>query len=402
MPLYAYRGINRNGRKVRGEMSATGEAELYAGLKDGGLFLGDCRPREKGAFRLSPGARRISHRDFIQMGLHLEQMLRAGVPLIEALEVARDSTDNRRLHDILVEVVRDVNDGAGLSDAFSRFSNVFGPVFSALVAVGEESGRLQESFSRLVRHYKWQERISGRVRRALRYPIFMIFVMLFLFFFMMTFVVPEVVTFLASVGRDLPMVTRALMATSDFVSGHIVGLLLVPVVLWGLLRGLRRSRIMAYHLDALALHLPVMGGVVRKIALSRFAHFFALMFASGVPILQGLRTARRVVVNRYQAEALRLVEKSVESGDSLSVAMNRWGQFPPLVVRMVRIGEDSGALQETLANVTDFYDREVEETVDRMIALVEPALTICAGALLGWIIFAVIGPLYDSFEMLGR
>ncbi|WP_142849658.1 type II secretion system F family protein [Telmatospirillum sp. J64-1] len=401
MPQYAYRALNDQGKSVRGEISAANEVDLFQQLQQIGLQMVDCGPvRENPLAKLL--APKVRTRDLIQLCLHLEQLLGAGVPLIEALADLRDSTEQPRLKNILAEIYKDVSEGESLSVAFGRHPKVFGAVFTSLLAAGEDSGNLTDSFTQLVKHLKWTEQVTAKVKKATRYPSFILLMMVGLFFFMMGVVVPEVVGFLAAQGGELPALTRSLVATSDFVQNWWWAMAVAPfAIAFGISVGRRTSERFAYQTDVLLLNLPVFGPTLRKIMLSRFAHFFATMFQSGVPILQCLETAQRVVVNRALVEALALVRAQVQTGEPLSQAMKNSGQFPSLVLRMVRIGEESGNLGGTLVNVTDFYDRDVDEAVDKLIAMAEPALTVVAGLMMAWIVAGVMGPIYDSFENIG-
>ncbi|WP_404382245.1 type II secretion system F family protein [Caenispirillum salinarum] len=401
MPQYAYRAINDKGRSVRGQINATNETDLFQQLHELGLELVDAGvvKERKLTLALAP---KIKTRDLIQTCMHLEQLSGAGVPLIDALSDLRESTEHARLRNVIAEIYRDVSDGAALSDAFGKHPRIFGPVFTSLLAAGEESGNITESFAQLVKHLKWTDEVNAKVKKAIRYPSFILVMIVVLFTFMMTYVVPQVVGFLEAQGTDLPAVTLSLIATSDFMMNYWYVVLLGPVAAFVLIRaGVKTSYAFAYKVDWVLLNLPTLGPTIRKISLSRFSHFFAVMFNSGVPILQCLETAQRVVVNRCLTEALATVRDQVQTGEPLSSAMKQSGQFPGLVTRMVKIGEESGNLSGTLENVTDFYDRDVDDTVDKIIAMAEPALTVVAGLMMIWIILGVLGPVYDSFENIG-
>jgi len=230
----------------------------------------------------------------------------------------------------------------------------------------------------------------------------MLLVMVGLFLFMMTSVVPQVTSFLQSNGQKLPFITLSLIATSNFVQVFwwvFIALPVGTVVLANLLA--RTSAEFAYRIDFLKLRLPVFGPVLRKISLSRFAHFFATMFQSGVPILSCLETAQKVVGNLVLARSLGTVRTTVQEGNPLSSGLRDTGEFPNLVLRMVKIGEDSGNLGETLENVTEFYDRDVSETVDAMVGMIEPALTAFAGLMMAWIVAGVLGPIYSGISKMG-
>jgi type IV pilus assembly protein PilC len=401
MALYNYKALNQTGRRVAGQLNANNEADLYQRLKQINLELLSAA-EDKGRKNFALFGRKIQNRELIQMCLHLQQLSAAGVSLMEGLADVRDSTDHRRLRDLLTEVYEDISAGQSLSEAFGRHPRVFGSVFQSLVSAGEESGNLTEAFTQLIKHLKWVEDVTAKIKKATRYPLIMLVVMIGLFLFMMLLVVPQVVSFLVSSGQTLPPVTRALIATSEFVQDFwwlIIGGPVAAVILLKI--GARYSEDVAYRLDFYTLRLPKVGELIRKLALARFAHFFATMFQSGVPILTCLDTARKVVNNRCLSRSLATVRSGVEDGNPLSIGLRNTGEFPSLVVRLVKIGEDSGNLGETLNNVTDFYDRDVDQSVDAMVGMIEPALTGFAGIMMAWIVIAVVGPIYDSLGKMG-
>jgi type IV pilus assembly protein PilC len=401
MALYNYRAIDSNGRSVRGQLNASNEVDLHQRLRSTGFELVQAK-EVKVSRATSAFAPKVKARDLIQMCMHLQQLNAAGVSLIEGLADVRDSTDQTRLRDIVAEIHSSISEGKSLSQAFGAHPRVFGPVFTSLLQAGEESGNLSESFAQLVKHLKWTEEITGKIKKAVRYPSVMLVVITALFFFMMMGVVPEVVGFIKGTGKELPPITLSLIATSDFVIEYWYLLLIVPVVLFVGLRILAvLSEDFAYRIDYWVLRLPKIGEMLRKIALSRFCHFFAVMFQSGVQILVCLETATRVVNNRSIEKTLAVVHRTVQQGNALSSALRDSGEFPSLVIRMVKIGEDSGNLSETLENVTAFYDNDVNDAVDGLISMMEPTLTAFAGLLMAWIIAGVIGPIYDSVSALG-
>ena len=200
----------------------------------------------------------------------------------------------------------------------------------------------------------------------------------------------------------MPPITVALIATSDFIVHYWWVILLTPIVIVGSIVALvRLSERFRYAFSCGVLRLPVLGELISKLAISRFAHFFAVMFQSGVPILQCLETAQRVVTNVCLEESMKVVRQQVQNGEPLSQALRNSGQFPSLVCRMVKIGEDSGNLGGVMDNVTEFYDKDVDEAIDSMIGMIEPAMTVVSGIIMGWIVVGVMGPIYDSLGKLG-
>lgn len=401
MAQFVYRAMNARGRTVKGSIAAANEMDLYQQLRAGGLELIDYRERraQAGSSYFAP---RVTLRDLIQLTMHLQQLLKAGVPVVEALADVRDATESPRLRDALVDVYQDVNEGQMLSAAFGKHKKVFPGTFESLIGAGEGTGNLTDAFDQLNKFLRWTEAMRTRIRKAVSYPALLSVVMLGLIFFMMTMVVPQVVEFLEFLGEDLPWTTRSLMAVSSFFVNYWWVLVLTPLVGFVAIRiGVKTSEDFAYKVDYYALQLPIIGPMLRKIGFSRFAHNFGAMFDSGVEILDGLESATKAVTNRALAEALGVVRDQVRGGNPLSMSLRVSGEFPPLIVRMVRIGEESGNLSEVLHYVSDFYDKEVDEAIDGMIAKLEPAMTFTMGLLMVWLAAAVFGPLYGSFQSIG-
>lgn len=395
MPQYSYRALNDTGRQIRGKVNAANESDLYQQLNKLGLMLVDAKPVKER--KILGGGRSIQARDKIQFFVHLEQLQAAGVPLIDSLTDVRDSADDPALRDLTTDIINDVTGGTPLSQAFEKHPKVFGDLYAALVAAGEESGKLTESFAHLVHHVKWEEAIRQRIVKAIRYPIVVLVVITGMLGFMMGVVVPGIVEFLESNNSALPPMTVALIATSNFVQAYWWAIILTPIVLVLGITAIRASSDkMKYAFSCLGLRIPRFGPLISKISISRFAHFFAVMFQSGVPILQCLETAQRVIANRCLEESLKVVRQQVQNGEPLSMALRNSGQFPSLVTRMVKIGEDSGNLGGVLDNVTDFYDKDVDEAIDAMIGMIEPAMTAISGIIMAWIVIGVMGPIYDS------
>jgi len=399
MPQFAYRALNNNGRQVRGKLSANNESDLVQKLQATGLMLVDSKVVKDSKIAFGGG---LVAREKIQFFVHLEQLQAAGVPLIDSLNDIRDSADTPKLRDLTANIITDVSGGMPLSEAFTKHPRVFGDLYSALIAAGEESGKLTESFAHLVHHVKWEDAIRTRIIKAVRYPVVVLIIISGMLMFMMGFVVPGIVEFLKSNGQKLPPVTEALIATSDFIVHYWWVILATPIVLTVAITALvRLSERFRYAFSCGVLRLPVLGDLISKLAISRFAHFFAVMFQSGVPILQCLETAQRVVTNVCLEESMKVVRQQVQNGEPLSQALRNSGQFPSLVCRMVKIGEDSGNLGGVMDNVTGFYDKDVDEAIDGMIGMIEPAMTIVSGVIMGWIVVGVMGPIYDSLGKLG-
>jgi type IV pilus assembly protein PilC len=316
---------------------------------------------------------------------------------MDGLSDVRDTTDSPRLRDVMSDVYREVAEGNSFSNALSRHPTIFEKIFVSLIASGEETGNLGNSFAQVIRHLKWTDAMRSKIKKATRYPIILMVVVTGVIIVMMGYVVPQVVGFLKDIGKTLPPITTALIATSDFFASYALYIVAVLVITYLLLRiGRAMSEGFRYYTDYLALNMPVMGPLIRKIALSQFCQTFGILFSSGLEILKCLDAAKLTAGNAVMVDALSSVRERVQEGLPLSVAMTRSGEFPSLVTRMVKVGEESGNLTGVLDQVTEFYDKDVNEAIDAMITMIEPTLTVLLGGMILWIAAAVFGPIYDS------
>lgn len=403
--------MNSKGRPIRGVISASSEVDLYKQLQSAGLELVDCSViSQKAIGGKFMRTQKIKIRDLIQLFIQMEQMQSAGVPLLDCLSDIRDTTENNRMRDIMSEVHRDVSDGAALSESLAKHPKVFGNIYISLIKAGEDTGDLTSSYKQLERYLKWVDEMQGKVRKATRYPMIVTGVVIITVAVMMGVVVPQIVGFLNNMDIALPIQTVALIKTSEFFSGplfHIFGLpvpggvmvIAVPILLTIGLKTLKKmSDEWAYRIDLLYLNMPVVGPLIRKITIARYAQTFGALFASGIAVVGSLKSARNTVNNLAMAEALEAVEGYVQAGSPLSEAFNSSGEFPSLVVRMLKVGEESGQLTPVLEQVSEFYTRDVDEAIQGLIAGIEPMLTGVLGGMILWIAAGVFGPIYGSFS----
>ncbi len=399
MPLYHYRAINERGRTIKGGLTAVDERDLAQRLGQSGLELIEAGAAKTGRSFLPQGP--VPERDLAQLTLHLSEMQRAGIPVLEGLEDIRDTIENPRLRDATAEIHRDVGEGKSLSAAFARQNSIFGPLFPSLIRAGEETGNLAEALTRLRQHVEWQAALKSRIKKATAYPIFLFFMAMAVVIFMMVGVVPQVVDFLRLTNDKLPPMTEAIIFISNIVTASWWIVLLLGLAGFFAIRLLVRvSDTAAYEMDRLALAIPFIGNMLQKLALARFAHFLSILFKSGLDLLQAMHGARDTLNNRALAEAVRTAEEGVRNGQSLSNAMRQTGAFPALVLRLVKVGEDTGSLTHTLEQVASYYDREADEAINTVIGTLEPALTLIVGAIMISIVLAVISPIYENLSTL--
>lgn len=399
MPAYTYTAVDQIGRPARGEIEALNEIDLEIRLERIGLSLITFRSIGKRSNVFA--GRKVSLRDLMMFCFQLEQLTSAGVPLLEGLADLRDSTANLHFQKVIGALVSDVEGGKMLSLALAEHPAVFSNVFVSLVRAGEQTGKLPEVFDNLATTYKWQDELVSQTKRLITYPLFVLVVVLGAITFLMIYLVPQMVSFLRNMGQDLPTQTKVLIFISNAFVNYWWLIFSLPIVLVMLtMLVVHKSPVARYRFDYLKLHLPLTGPIMQKIILARFARYFALMYQTGIPILDAIKTCEDIVSNQVVADALSRAHHQINSGDSMSESFRNAGLFPPLVVRMIRVGESTGGLDKSLLKISYFYDRDVNESVEKMLKLIEPALTVILGAILAFIMFSVLGPVYDSFSKL--
>jgi type IV pilus assembly protein PilC len=394
MPAFEYKAIDKSGRSARGKLDAANEVDLELRLRKMGLDLITTRLLRSHTPTLASGS--ITRQDLITFCFDLEQISRAGIPILEGLRDLREGMDNPRFREILTSVLEDIEGGKTLSQALSAFPRVFNTVFVSLIRAGELAGTLTEVFENLGATLKWQDELVSQTRRLLVYPTMVLVVVLAVMMFLLLYLVPQVTALLRTMGLDLPIQTRVLIWISQFTASYWPLMLLFPVVAAAVVSFMVRTNPRGQYLfDYAILHLPIVGVILQKIILARFANFFALMYRSGITILDAVRTSEDIVANRYVADGIQRAGQQINAGESLSEAFRNLGMFPPLVIRMLRVGESTGALDNALMNVTYFYNRDVRDSVDKALKLLEPTLTLVLGTLLALILFSVLTPVYD-------
>ncbi len=396
MEAYRYKAINAQGRVTQGRVDAVNPADLETRLARMGLDLVNYRELpSRNRHVTGHGIQRI---DLITFCFHLEQLVRAGVPILEGLSDLRDTVDNRRLREVTAAMIEGIEGGKNLSGAMAEFPAVFSPVFVSLIRAGEEAGQLTTVLAKIIENLKWQDEQAAYTKQLLLYPAIVSVIVLVVVFFLMLYVVPQLTTFLATMGQDLPLQTRALIGTSKFLAGWWWLVLGLPVVgLIGAFFGFRANARFAERIDELWLHLPLIGPVLKKMIVTRVCNVFSIMYSSGITVLECVRAAENVAGNRAVAHAMREAGRQIADGGGISRSFATTNLFPPLVIRMLRVGENTGALENALDNVSYFYTRDVAESVARLQTMIMPIVTTALGLVLFWIIAAVLGPIYDLF-----
>ena len=394
MAAFKYFAVDHKGSHVRGRMDAANENDLEQRLRRMGLDL--VTSRAKSSNPIFSFAKKISRQDLINFCFHLEQIARSGIPLLDGLADLADSTDNKRFREVISAMHEDMQGGKLLSEAMAQHPAVFDHLFTSLIRTGEQTGNMQEVLRDLATTQRWQDELVGKTKLLLLYPSMVFVVVMGVIFFLMLYLVPKLVSFIATMNQTLPLQTKILIGISNVFSAYWPLLLGLPLLLlFALVTAVQQNAKARLYWDYFKLNIPLIGPALQQLLMARFANYFALLYRSGITILDALAACEGVVANRYVAAALQRAAQQVSAGESLTESLRNVGLFPPLVIRMMRIGETTGALDEALLNVGHYYRRSVEEWIERALKLLQVGLTLFLASILAFIIYAVLSPIYD-------
>ena len=393
MPLHSYKAIDSQGRAIRGQMEASNLPDLEMRLRRMGLDLIVGAPL---THRYAWRAATVSRRELINFCFHLEQLIQADIALREGLSDLRDSLENQRFREVISALIESIEGGKTLSQAMEAHDKIFSRVFVNLVRAGEASGNLPKVLQNLAESLKWEDELASQTKKIILYPAFVGSIVLSATFFLMIYMVPQLKQFVKNMGQELPLQTKILFFVSESLIdyGFFILLFFVALII-GVKLFLLASPSARFYADAFMLKLPFVGEILRKIILSRFANTFALLYESKLSILESLQITQYIVGNRVIEHGLQQAEQLIHEGKNITSAFQATGFFPPLVIRMLNIGETTGKLDTALLNAGYFYTRDVKESVEKGQQLIEPCLTVFLGVLLGWIMLSVLGPVYD-------
>jgi len=394
MNIFQYKAVDAKGRVNTGRMDAANVADLEMRMQKMGLDLVNFKDLGATGPKASIGG--VKRRDLIMLCFHMEQTSKAGVPILESLEDLRDSSENPRLREVIAAMYEAIQGGQTLSQAMSAYPLVFSEVFTNLVAAGEQSGEISKVFFELGESLKWQDEQASMTKRLLMYPLFVGLVVTGVIFFLMIYLVPKLLSFIQNMGQEIPAHTKALIFVSDAFINYWYLIVGVPIILGiALSIGIKINPRVHYQVDAFKLKIPLVGPILRKIILARLAGFFAMMYASGITIVDCIKTGEKIVGNKAMEEAVHHVGVQIADGVTLSNSFESAKLFPPLVLRMIRVGESTGALEVALQNINYFYTRDVKESIERLQTMIEPGMTVILGTIIAWVMFSVLGPIYD-------
>jgi type IV pilus assembly protein PilC len=402
MAVFIYRARDPGGQDVRGRADAETEHDLIARLRNQGLFVLEVqRDRDLQTIMQQPGnlfSRKPGGRDLAVFARQFATMINAGLPVVTSLKVLGRQTANVRLQQALNQIAADVEAGESLSTAFVRQSNTFPTVMIQMIAAGEVGGILDEVLERVANQLEREEQIRQKVRSALVYPSVVSCVAVLVVIFLMVFVVPKFVEVYGDLGSDLPGTTKLLIAVSNAVRAYWWALAIGLVMAYAGLRYWLRTEEGALMWDRMMLKVPVFGPMTAKQSVARFGRTLGSLLSSGVTILKALSVVEKVVGNRVISQAVRGALDEVRQGQNLVIPLRRSKVFPPMVLEMISIGEETGSLEEMLNKVADFYEDEVQRTAERLSASLEPAIIVGLAVTVGFIVAAMVLPIFNLWE----
>ena len=396
MPDYKFKTIDAAGKVRSDTMVASNPMELEKRLGSMGFDL--LSYKEHGRATKSILAKKtVSRRELINFTFHVEQLTKSGVPLLDSLKDIRDSIEYSNFTDVLQTIIDDIEGGKTFSLALSEHPQIFDKVYVTLVRVGEETGNLPEVLKDLAETIRWQDELASHSRKIMIYPVIVTTVVIGVVCFLMMYLMPQLLPFIKNIGSDIPAYTKVLMSISDAFVNYWYVIFSLPVILYFAIKAAARNNIgVRYYIDGIKLKIWLIGPLVSKIKLARFANYFAMMYSSGITVLDALGISEDMVDNLVLEDSINKARAGIAEGSQISESFESSGVFPSMIVRMLKVGEDTGAMDEALLNVSYFYNREVKESIDKLEPAMLPILTLILGGIMLWIMLAVLGPVYDA------
>ncbi|AKP48266.1 MULTISPECIES: type II secretion system F family protein [Bacillus] len=399
MAVFQYSGRNRKGERVKGTVKADTRSKAVQKLKENGIAVAALEEMTGLLYReVNILPKKVKYKDLVIYIRQFATLIKAGISVVEATKILSEQTDNRLLKDALVEVEEEIRSGIAYSEAARKFPNIFPSIYINMVKAGEVGGQLDEILDRLATYFEKQYEIRQKVKSAMVYPLAILFVAIMVVFFMFIYVVPMFEEMFASLGANLPLITRLMLMISHVLTSY--GWLIVLIVMacsllfWLWMRSPRGN----YLLDYMKLKIPVFGKIIQKSALARMARTLSSLFSASVPILDSLTIVERIVDNQVIINVLNQSKESLEEGKSMAEPMIGHWAFPPFVTRMIILGESSGTLDFMLEKVADFYESEVEQATEQVKTLIEPMLIVFLAVAVGIIILSIYVPIFRIYQ----
>ena len=389
---FLWEGTDRNGKKIKGKSLANDEASVRADLRRQGVVPTRIRKQSKGLFS---GGGKIVTGDIALFSRQLATMLAAGIPLVQAFEIVGNGHENAAMQKLILSVKADVEGGSALAEALAKHPLYFDDLFVNLVEAGEQAGALESLLDKVATYKEKTEAIKKKIKKALTYPAAVLAVAFIVTTILLIFVIPSFEDLFRGFGADLPSFTRMVIDLSAFVRTQGVFLAGgIGIAISAFLYFQKRSRKFRHYLDRLMLKLPIIGPILQKAAIARYARTLSTMFAAGVPLVEAMESVAGATGNIVYEEAVLTMRDEVATGQRLQVAMENTDLFPNMVIQMIAVGEESGSLDEMSSKVADFFEDDVDNAVDNLSSLLEPMIMAILGVLVGGLVVAMYLPIF--------
>lgn len=397
MPIYKYRAKNILGQEISGSYEATDKAAVIYMLREKNFYPVNIKEDKSviPSFSIKKLFKKVTLKDLAVFCRQFSTMINAGVPILSCLDILRKQTENIRLKETLETIYGEVQKGKSLSQVMGEFRLVFPELLINMIETGEIGGNLDKVLERMASHYEKEYKINQKVKNALTYPAIIAIVAILVIIFLVTVVVPTFASMFSSMGAILPISTRILMKISDFVKNSWYLFLVAFILGRAVLKSYSQNPQGREKIDNLKLILPVIGNLHRNIATARFARTLGSLMNSGISVLQGIEVTKKVIDNQVISRSLTKVAGDVKKGKGLAEPLREFEVFPPMLVHMVKIGEDTGTLDFILEKTADFYDDEVENALNKMTTVLEPAIIVIMAVIVSLILISVLLPMFD-------
>jgi type IV pilus assembly protein PilC len=389
---FLWEGTDRNGKKIKGKSLANDEASVRADLRRQGVVPTRIRKQSKGLFA---GRGKITTADIALFSRQLATMLAAGIPLVQSFEIVGNGHENAAMQKLILSVKADVEGGSALAEALAKHPLYFDDLFVNLVEAGEQAGALESLLDKIATYKEKTEAIKKKIKKALTYPAAVLAVAFIVTTILLIFVIPSFEDLFKGFGADLPTFTRMVIDLSAFVRTQGVFLAGgIGIAIGAFLYFKKRSRKFRHYLDRLMLKLPIIGPIIQKASIARYARTLSTMFAAGVPLVEAMESVAGATGNIVYEEAVLTMRDEVATGQRLQVAMENTDLFPNMVIQMIAVGEESGSLDEMSSKVADFFEDDVDNAVDNLSSLLEPMIMAILGVLVGGLVVAMYLPIF--------
>lgn len=395
MPSFVWKGRSRNGQSVNGVEIADTRDAAAAAIRRRQIQVTSIREKNREIPLLPRISRRVKEKRIAIFTRQFSVMLDAGLPLVQCLEILGGQEENRTFREIIKATRGDVESGASMADAMRKHPRAFDNLFVNMVAAGEAGGILDVILRRLSTYIEKSVKLKSQVKSALIYPITVTLIAVMVVYIILRFVIPTFTQLFASVNAELPFITRVVTGASNVVGDYSLPLIIACVIGGVLLSRWYKTHVGRRAIDGLMLKIPIIGMLLRKVAVARFCRTLSTLTSSGVPILDGLEITAKTAGNAVIEDAVMAVRKNVEEGKTISEPLGETKVFPPMVVQMINVGEQTGALDQMLSKIADFYEDEVDTAVSGLMKLIEPIMITVLGTIIGFIVTAMYLPLYS-------